>query len=295
MKTRFTNYDSRCAKQTLLRGPGALRDHLVRPRSDLKFQISSFKSLRAFTLIEMLVVIAVIGILSALLLPALARGKAGAQRARCVSNLRQFGMAAQMYWDDNKQLCFTTATVSTNGGVTHWCGWLETSKPEGERAYDFSMGKLYPYLNRSDARLCPSLSVLQSQIKLKATNIIFFSYGYNGVSLSPSRPTSPPIRVGQIKRLTETALFADAAQVNDFQAPASAANPMLEEWYYLDNPTNTTGRSYYPHGHFRHSQQANVVFCDGHVAQEKFLPGSIDQKLPGQLVARLRPEILVVP
>jgi hypothetical protein len=59
-------------------------------------------------------------------------------------------------------------------------------------------------------------------------------------------------------RPTETALFADAAQVNDFQYPASRTNPMLEEWYYLDNPTNYPSASYYPHGHFRHSQMPEV-------------------------------------
>jgi prepilin-type processing-associated H-X9-DG protein len=84
-------------------------------------------------------------------------------------------------------------------------------------------------------------------------------------------------------------LFADAAQVNDFQAPASPANPMLEEWYYVD--TNTD----YPNGHFRHDQKANVVFCDGHVDSEKPVPGSMDPRLPSQYVGRLRPEILVVP
>ena len=51
---------------------------------------------------------------------------------------------------------------------------------------------------------------------------------------------------------------------------------MLEEWYYLDNPTNYPSPNYYPHGHFRHSQKANVAFCDGHVGLERFVPGSID-------------------
>jgi prepilin-type N-terminal cleavage/methylation domain-containing protein/prepilin-type processing-associated H-X9-DG protein len=249
----------------------------------------------AFTLVELLVVISVIAILAAMLLPTLSRNQESARRIKCASNLRQLGIAAQLYWNDNDGRCFTTKTVPTNGGVIHWCGWLDSSRPEGERLYNFSSGKLFPYLSGSDVRLCPSLNAAKGRLKLKATNIVFFSYGYNGVSLSPSRASSPPINTSQIKHLTETALFADSAQVNDFQPPASHSNPMLEEWYYLDDPTNQSSPSYYPHGHFRHSQKANVVFCDGHAGAEAMVPGSLDRKLPNQLVGRLRPEILPIP
>jgi prepilin-type N-terminal cleavage/methylation domain-containing protein len=58
---------------------------------------------RAFTLIEMLVVIAIIGLLSALLMPVLSRAKRSARNIVCISQLRQLGMAVRLYAGDYKE------------------------------------------------------------------------------------------------------------------------------------------------------------------------------------------------
>jgi prepilin-type N-terminal cleavage/methylation domain-containing protein/prepilin-type processing-associated H-X9-DG protein len=248
---------------------------------------------RAFTLIELLLVIAIIAILAALLLPVLHRGKLSAQRADCMSNLRQLGIAAELYWDENSGNCFQWIYGSTNNtGHLYWFGWLQSdATAEGQRTFDLSQGVLFPYLGGSDVRLCPALYATPAQFKLKGDNVIF-SYGYNFYLSAPA--SAPPVNVNQIKRPADIALFADAAQINDFQDPAAPDHPLLEEWYYLDADTNFTSSSYYPNGHFRHSQKANVDFADGHVGPEMMLPGSLDQRLPNQFVGQLRPEILTL-
>ncbi|MCX6923897.1 MAG: prepilin-type N-terminal cleavage/methylation domain-containing protein [Verrucomicrobia bacterium] len=241
----------------------------------------------AFTLMELLVVITIITILAAMLLPALAQGRARAWRVDCTSNLRQLAFASELYWDDNSGNCFKCSYGVTNGGQMWWFGWLGNGL-EGQRPLDLSAGVLYPYLKGSPVRLCPSMNYHLAQFKLKADKAVY-GYGYN-LNLA-----GPAVNANQLKAPTQTTLFADAAQVNDFQAPASPENPMLEEWYYVSSTTNSSSRSYYPNGHFRHSQKANVVFCDGHVATETMVPGSIDPRLPSQWVGRLRPEILNLP
>ncbi|MDX1953495.1 MAG: prepilin-type N-terminal cleavage/methylation domain-containing protein [Verrucomicrobiota bacterium] len=227
-----------------------------------------------FTIVELLVVIAIIAILSALIIPALSRSKQAGQRAVCVNNLRQLGFAAQMYWDDHEGRMFRFRGGTTNGGDIYWFGWLERGA-EGKRKFDLSQGVLFPYLGGKGVEVCPALQYRMSEFKLKALGASY-GYGYN-LHLSPALNAS--LNINQVRHPQDIALFADAGQVNTFQAPASPDRPMLEEFYYISTNEPTV--------HFRHSGKASTLFCDGHVSAENMEHGSLDDRLPTQKIGRL--------
>lgn len=241
-------------------------------------------SAQGFTLVELLVCIGVLAILASLLLPALTSARRTAHRSQCLANTRQLLIATHLYWDDHDGCTFRyLSNTPTNSGQIYWFGWIG-SGPEGQRAFDPSPGTLSAYLGSTVDRigLCPSLRSISPSFKLKA-NQTTWQYGYNLHLSSPSG--SQPCKPLQSRNPQNLAIYADSAQVNTFQPPASTANPLLEEFYYINQSEPTT--------HFRHQAQAITGFADSHAALLRPEPRSLDSRLPGQDLGHLPPSLLL--
>jgi len=118
---------------------------------------------RAFTLIEMLVVIAIIAILAALLVPAISRARKEAYKASCTNNQHQMGLFIQTYRSENRMEEPVNGLRYDYGGLPSWGVSLGDLDGDGQEewAYDssLSIARLYPaYIKDFGILLCPAMS-----------------------------------------------------------------------------------------------------------------------------------------
>jgi prepilin-type N-terminal cleavage/methylation domain-containing protein/prepilin-type processing-associated H-X9-DG protein len=200
---------------------------------------------RAFTLVEVMVVVVIVGLLTAVAFPVFAKARGAAERASCVSNLKELALATSIYEQDSDGLLYPFGYYEGPKFLTWW-GDLLT----GEAAD----GLLYPYTKSGQIRGCPSALNLPTG----SPHTYTMGYGVNFRLFYRYPPDYAPygfrsVNLSQVLEPAETLLMADAAQWDQWRKGAVGT-----AWLYGDGWSN--------HLHARHTGDiANVAWLDGHV------------------------------
>ncbi|HVM61797.1 MAG TPA: prepilin-type N-terminal cleavage/methylation domain-containing protein [Verrucomicrobiae bacterium] len=226
-----------------------------------------------FTLVEMLVVIAIIGLLVGLLLPALSQARESGRQAACLSNLRQLYIANLSYSTEQGYYAPAAPDIWGNN-LIRWYG----ARTSADVPFGSTSGPLSSCLGDSKAvRACPSMGKWGF---LTAGDAAFEAgcggYGYNYLGVGSrsyvlgytEAASHTGMRPEEITRPSTTIMFCDAAF-----AQYNAGQISLIEYSFAepDKFLSAGGVTYgqpVPSIHFRHRNRANVVWCDGHATAE---------------------------
>jgi prepilin-type processing-associated H-X9-DG protein/prepilin-type N-terminal cleavage/methylation domain-containing protein len=198
----------------------------------------------AFTLIEVLVVVAIIGLLAALLLPALNKSRAKGRQIACLSNLRQLAAATTMYTSDYRGILPHATTKPDNAGCWFYAvdqyllGSAPTSTPSAKQK--LAAFKQDPIWFSFDANSRTNWRTIKMNRKLVGNSS-------EGTSVTEPLATPPYRSVYSIPNLATTPLFFDGTVE---KTGSSVFKGNYDGWE--------------THVELRHSGGANIVFVDGH-------------------------------
>jgi len=216
----------------------------------------------AFTLVELLVVVAVVALLASLLLPALTASRAEARRVACLSNQRQIGLAILTYAQDYDDV-FPIAHYF-DAERPAYVAW-DTITPLGDPNHA-EPGLIWRHVGHVAVQQCPSYFGPSM-----TTGDPYTGYNYNTTYIGRGQYERPyrdmsdaPARAAQIRRPAETALVGDGGY-------AAGANKFMRATLDPAEDLASAGTQAY-----RHRDVTNVLFVDGHAEStgQRFLrPG----------------------
>jgi prepilin-type N-terminal cleavage/methylation domain-containing protein/prepilin-type processing-associated H-X9-DG protein len=229
--------------------------------------MNRFSSSRAFTLVELLVVVAIIALLLGILLPALGRAREVARATVCGSNIRQLALANLTYAQANAGHLVRAARDIWHPNFERWHG----RRTAGDQPFEPARSDMAAYFGESGSvKACPDF--VEGRDYQEGFEDGCGGYGYNQSYLggrSDLYGTSPTAaahsaRVDDISRPVETVMFTDAAYIIDGNLTKSAYSFCEPPFWQLSvgPPSNMRPN---PTIDFRHLTQCNAAWSDGHV------------------------------
>ncbi|MDD2478624.1 MAG: prepilin-type N-terminal cleavage/methylation domain-containing protein [Victivallaceae bacterium] len=223
-----------------------------------------------FTLLELLITIAIISILASMLLPTLSKVKEKGLAIDCTSNLKQLSLSNLLYTDDNRGFLVPFSTDGwdfSNGNKQRWHGVSVESSNLGESNsdYDPAKGPLAQYLGISGKlNACKGVKFPEA---IKAYEKGCGGYGYNEMlgKLSDEwdqAAHASGYKLSKIKINSDKVMFADSAVLVGSDGQFSSNGPFFGPSSSIAAPG---GWILSPTMHFRHQKRANISFADGHV------------------------------